>query len=208
MSGLVHRRGVMTLFSGQDDLYSHQVRIVIAEKKIEVDVIEVDENNKPEDLFDLNPYGTLPTLFDRDLALYQSDIIMEYLDERFPHPPMTPMYPVERAKNRLLMYRMRRDWFDLYEVIRTSDDLAKVDEARKKLTDSLTSIAPIFDNKKFFMGEEVSLLDAYILPLLWRLPSLGIDLPKVAAPLENYMKRAFARPEFVASLTDAEQELR
>jgi RNA polymerase-associated protein len=197
----------MTLFSGRLDIYSHQVRVVLGEKSITADVIDVDPNHKPEDLIDLNPYNTLPTLVDRDLVLYESNIIMEYLDERFPHPPLLPVYPVARAKSRLLVYRMQHDWFSLYDLI-VSKDQASAERAREELTESLIAVAPAFKDKDFFMSDEISLVDCYLLPLLWRLPELGISLPEAADPICDYADRLFAREGFQASLSEAERELR
>jgi RNA polymerase-associated protein len=204
---LANRRSVMTLFSGRTDIYSHQVRLVLGEKGISADIIDVDPNHKPEDLIDLNPYNTLPTLVDRDLVLYESDIIMEYIDERFPHPPLLPVYPVARAKCRLLIYRMQHDWFSLYDII-NSKDQASADRARKELKESLIAVAPAFADKPFFMSDEISLVDCYLAPLLWRLPKLGISLPEAADPICDYADRMFAREGFENSLSDAERELR
>lgn len=204
---LANRRSVMTLFSGRTDIYSHQVRVVLGEKGISADIIDVDPNHKPEDLIDLNPYNTLPTLVDRDLVLYESHIIMEYIDERFPHPPLLPVYPVARAKTRLLLYRMQHDWFSLYDII-TSKDEASADRARQELSESLTAVASAFRDKPFFMSDEISLLDCYLAPLLWRLPSIGISLPESADPLYDYADKMFAREGFQVGLSETERELR
>ena len=207
MVALANRRSVMTLFSGPIDLYSHQVRLVLSEKSIAADIIDVDPAHKPEDLVDLNPYNSLPTLVDRDLVLYESDIVMEYIDERFPHPPLLPVYPVARAKSRLLMRRMKNDWLSLYDRI-LENEPAVADQARQELIESLTSVAPLFADKPFFMHDEISLVDCYILPLFWRLPSLDMDLPAAAEPLLDYADRMFDREGFQQSLTEAELELR
>lgn len=204
---LANRRSVMTLFSGRTDVYSHQVRLVLGEKGITADIIEVDPNHKPEDLIDLNPYNTLPTLVDRDLVLYESNIVMEYIDERFPHPPLLPVYPVARAKSRLLIYRMQHDWFSLYDIIQSKDE-ASAERARKELAEGLTAVAPVFAEKPFFMSDEISLVDCYLAPLLWRLPSLDISLPESADPIMDYADRLFAREGFDISLSEAERELR
>lgn len=201
------RRSVMTLYSGENDLYSHRVRIVLAEKAVTVDVMNIDRNKPSEDLLELNPYNTLPTLVDRDLVLYDSNIIMEYLDERFPHPPLLPVYPVARAKSRLMMYRIDQDWYSLIDTIK---DGAKkeADAARKELQDSLTSLAPVFADMPYFLSEDFSLVDCCIAPLLWRLPSLGIKLPPRAKAVHKYAERIFERDAFETSLTEAERELR
>ena len=207
MASLANRRSVMTLFSANKDIYSHQVRFVLAEKGIAAEIEQVDPDHKPEDLVDLNPYNSLPTLVDRDLVLYESDIIMEYLDERFPHPPLLPVYPIARAKARLLLRRIKNDWFSLYELC-ISNDEATAQRAREELTESLTSIAPVFSSKAFFMSDEISLTDCYLTPLLWRLPSLGISLPAAADPLYDYADKMFQREGFKNSLTDSEREMR
>lgn len=201
------RRSVMTLYSGDTDLHSHRVRIVLAEKDVTVDILSVHAQNLPEDLLHLNPYSTLPTLVDRDLVLYQSNIIMEYLDERFPHPPLLPVYPVARAKSRLMMYRIEQDWYGLAEKIEGTNK-KEADSARKELFESLLKLAPVFGDTPYFLSEEFRLVDCCIIPLLWRLPKLGIELPVRAKPLLSYAKRMFKRPSFQASLSEAERELK
>jgi len=197
----------MTLYSGSADMESHQTRIVLAEKGIFVDIIEVDRREDIDDLYDLNPYNSVPTLVDRDLILYNSQIIMEYLDERFPHPPLLPVYPVARARSRLMMYRIDRDWCSLVKKIQENEgEIA--DQARKELKDGLMAVLPLFGDFPYFMSEEFSLIDCYLAPILWRLPSLGIELPKQAQPILNYAERVFERESFQVSLTEAEQELR
>lgn len=203
----VLKRSVMTLYSGALCPYSHRVRIVLAEKGVSVDILNVDPENPPEELLELNPYQSVPTLVDRDLVLYQSNIIMEYLDERFPHPPLLPVYPVARAKSRLMMYRIENDWYQLLNKALEGDATNK-DAARKELRDNLISLAPIFASMPYFMSEEFSLVDCYLAPLLWRLPSLDIDLPTQANAIKVYAKKLFQRESFQASLTEAERELR
>ncbi|MCE9677623.1 stringent starvation protein A [Shewanella sp. AS1] len=206
MAVAANKRSIMTLFSGADDLYSHQVRIVLAEKGVTVDVLQVDPNEMPEDLIELNPYNTVPTLVDRELVLYNSRIIMEYLDERFPHPPLMPVYPVSRGQARLMMHRIENDWYTLVDRIRNGD---RADAARKELQESLTAIAPIFNEMPYFMAEEFGLADCYLGPLLWRLPVLGIELDsRTAKEVKAYMTRIFDRDSFKASLTEAEREMR
>lgn len=204
----VIRRSVMTLYSGDLDPYSHQVRIVLAEKAVTVDIVNVDRNNPPEDLIHLNPYNTVPTLVDRDLVLYQPNIIMEYLDERFPHPPLLPVYPVARAKSRLMIHRIDQDWYVLMMKILADGDKKEVDNARKELTESLLSLAPVFGNMPYFLSEEFTLVDCCLAPLLWRLPLLGIEIPARAKAIQTYAKRLFKRDSFQASLTEAERELK
>ncbi|MBE7214025.1 stringent starvation protein A [Shewanella benthica] len=206
MAVAANKRSIMTLYSGADDLYSHQVRIVLAEKGVTVDVLEADPSEMPEDLIELNPYNTVPTLVDRELVLYNSRIIMEYLDERFPHPPLMPVYPVSRGQTRLMMHRIENDWYSLVERIRSGD---RADAARKELQESLTAIAPIFTEMPYFMAEEFGLADCYLGPLLWRLPVLGIELDNRAAKeVKAYMTRLFDRESFKASLTETEREMR
>lgn len=203
------KRAIMTLYSGDLDIYSHQVRIVLAEKGVNVDIINVDENHPSEDLLELNPYNTLPTLVDRELVLYQARVVMEYLDERFPHPPLLPVYPVARAKSRLMTYRIDRDWYSLYKAIQEGNPKS-TKTARTELKEGLLSLAPVFADSPYFLSEEFTLVDCCIAPLLWRLPHLGIELPNNASAkhVHEYMKRLFKRESFQASLTEAEKELR
>lgn len=203
------KRAIMTLYSGDLDIYSHQVRIVLAEKGVNVDIVNVDENHPSEDLLELNPYNTLPTLVDRELVLYQARVIMEYLDERFPHPPLLPVYPVARAKSRLMIYRIDRDWYSLYKTIKEGN-AKTIKTARNDLKEGLMSLAPVFADSPYFLSEEFTLVDCCIAPLLWRLPTLGIELPSNPAskPVHEYMKRLFKREGFQASLTEAELEQR
>jgi len=200
------RRSVMTLFSDPTNPYCHRVRIVLAEKSISVDIVDVCAQDLSDEVMDFNPYGTVPTLVDRDLRLYESRIIMEYLDERFPHPPLLPVDPVSRATSRLYMYRVERDWYILMDRILagTEDEVAT---ARKELRESLIATSPVFEAKPFFMNNEFSLVDCCVAPLLWRLPLLGIDLPARAQALSNYAKRIFTWPSFGKSLTEAEREM-
>ncbi|RYV00798.1 stringent starvation protein A [Shewanella sp. OPT22] len=206
MAVAANKRSIMTLFSGADDLYSHQVRIVLAEKGVTVDVLQVDPNELPEDLMELNPYNSVPTLVDRDLVLYESRIIMEYLDERFPHPPLMPVYPVSRGSSRLMMHRIENDWYSLVAKIKSGDN---ADQVRKELKESLTALAPIFAETPYFMSEEFGLVDCYLGPLLWRLPTMGIELDMQSSQhIHAYMTRIFERSSFKASLTEAEREMR
>ncbi|WP_163934809.1 stringent starvation protein SspA [Paraferrimonas sp. SM1919] len=206
MAIAANKRSVMVLYSGANDLYSHQTRIVLAEKGVTADVIQVDPNNLPEDLAELNPYNTVPTLVDRDLVLYESRIIMEYLDERFPHPPLMPVYPVSRGSSRLMMHRIDKDWYKLVHNIMNG---VNADVSRKQLQESLLALAPLFAETPYFMSEEFSLTDCYIAPLLWRLPVLGISIDTPAGKeIKAYMTRVFDRDSFKASLTEAEREMR
>jgi RNA polymerase-associated protein len=196
----------MTLFSGENCMYSHQVRIVLAEKGVSVDIHLTEKDNLPEALHEINPYGTVPTLIDRELGLYEANIIMEYLDERFPHPPLMPVYPVMRGRSRLMMHRIENDWYSLAKKIMANTDAAT---ARHELTEGLLAIAPIFNEAPYFMSEEFSLIDCYLAPLLWRLPELGIELSgQGSKEMKDYMMRLFERESFQASLTEAEREIR
>ncbi|WP_210396726.1 stringent starvation protein SspA [Motiliproteus sediminis] len=207
--GVMAKRSSMTFFSDGLSHYSHRVRIVLAEKGVAVDIIDSDPNNPPEELADINPYNSLPTLVDRELVLFEPNIMMEYLDERFPHPPLLPVYPVARAESRLFIHRIEKDWGQLIETILTSLDDDAVEEARKTLRESLVAIAPIFAEKPFFMSDEFTLVDCCMAPLLWRLEQLGIELPGQAGKLiQAYMDRLFERDSFQASLSEAEKEMR
>lgn len=207
--GVVAKRSSMTFFSHGEDHYSHRVRIVLAEKGVTVDVLDTDPDHLPEDVTSLNPYNSLPTLLDRDLVLYEANIMMEYLDERFPHPPLLPVYPVARAESRQLMYRIQRDWCGDVDTILANKDTATVEQARQNLRDNLITIAPIFNELPYFMSEEFTLVDCCAAPILWRLPVLGIELPeKSAKPLLKYMSRVFERESFRLSLSEAEKEMR
>jgi RNA polymerase-associated protein len=208
MAVAVNKRSVMTLFSGPSDLYSHQTRIVLAEKGVNFDSTTVDQDNPSEELAELTPNSNVPTLVDRELVLYNSRIIMEYLDERFPHPPLMPVYPVERAKSRLLMERVESEWYPLVAII-LSGDTAKAEKARIKLRAKILEVAPVFDHFTYFMSEEFTIVDCYMAPLLWRLPELKIDLGfDNVTGLKSYMVRVFERESFQASMTETEREIR
>src|SRR6185503_9603239 len=170
MTVIANRRSVMTLFSKPADPWSHRTRIVLAEKSITIDIVDVDDGNLPEDLLDLNPYNSVPTLVDRDLVLYDSRVIMEYLDERFPHPPLMPVDPVTRAQFRLALYRIERDWYTLLAQIDAEDDKKHLPKLRKVLADTIVQGVDLFKVKPYFMSDEFSLVDATIAPVLWRLP--------------------------------------
>ncbi|MES9872088.1 MAG: glutathione S-transferase N-terminal domain-containing protein [Candidatus Sedimenticola sp. 6PFRAG7] len=206
MAVVANKRSVMTLYSDAKSPYSHRVRLVLAEKSITVEIMDVDPVNISEDIMGLNPYGTLPTLVDRDLTLFESRIIMEYLDERFPHPPLLPVDPVARASSRLFMHRVDHDWYTLMnEILAGGKGVAK---ARKELRESLTVSAPIFAAKPFFMSDDFTLVDCSIAPMLWRLPMLGVELPASAKAVNDYAERMFERESFKACLTESELEMR
>ena len=197
----------MSLYSDPTDPASHAVRFVLAEKAINVEIHHVTVDDKPEDLNDLNPYSAILTLVDRDLVLYEPQIIMEYLDERFPHPPLMPVDPVARASNRLYRYRLQRDFYALVDDLENGDKGAS-NAARKCLRDHLSTLAPIFAQKTYFMSDDYSLVDCYLAPILWRLPAYGVRLPSHAKALQTFARRLFEREAFAQSLTEAEHELR
>lgn len=199
----------LACYSDPADHYSHRVRLVLAEKGVNVEIIDVLPGHCPPRLADANPYGSVPTLVDRDLALYESVVVMEYLDERYPHPALLPAYPVDRARSRLLIHRIQRDWVGLVDKIldpRTKEADRTV--ARKELRESLTGVSPVFADKPYFLSDELSLVDCCLLPILWRLPQLGIELPRPAKPLLDYMERMFSRKSFQDSLSTVEREMR
>jgi RNA polymerase-associated protein len=218
------RHSVMTLFSSAHDAHSHRTRLVLAEKGVSIDIVNVEPDSLPEDLLDLNPYHSVPTLVDRDLVLYDSRVIIEYLDERFPHPPLMPVDPVTRAQFRLALYRIERDWYEVAQQIeqdltekpaknqaaKPATKLPTKDgmKSRRILRDSILATSEVFEAKQFFLSDEFSLVDATIAPILWRLPYYDIDLPAQAQAVVKYANTLFARPSFRDSLSAAEQEMR
>ncbi|PZP74231.1 MAG: stringent starvation protein A [Stenotrophomonas maltophilia] len=207
MSNASSKRSVMTLFSNKNDIYCHQVKIVLAEKGVVYENEEVDLQALSEDLMELNPYGTLPTLVDRDLVLFSSRIIMEYLDERFPHPPLMPVDPLSRARIRLAMLRIEHDWVPQVQAIQLGNK-TQAEAGRKRLKELLTASLPLFKASKFFLNPEMSLADCAMAPIIWRLQSLDVPLPKDGKAIEDYGNRIFRHPGFVRSLTDQEKKLR
>ena len=210
--GVVAKHSSMIFYSDGNDHYSQRVRLVLAEKGVAVEIIDVEPGNLPEDLAGLNPYNSLPTLVDRDLALYESTVIMEYLDERFPHPPLLPVYPVARAQSRLYVHRIQKDLCGYVDnIVAGRSKETVIDRSRKELKESLMAIVPIFSfsEKPYFMSEEFTLVDCCVAPILWRLPVLGIELPpKHGKPIHEYMDRIFQRDAFQASLSEAELDMR
>jgi len=207
MALVANRRSVMTLFSNPTCPSSHRTRIVLSEKSINVDIVNVDGPKLPEDLLDLNPYHSVPTLVDRDLVLYDSRVIIEYLDERFPHPPLMPVDPVTRAQFRLALYRIEKDWYTLAETIGEADK-RKANKARKILRESILASAEVFSAKQFFLSDEFSLVDCSIAPILWRLKQFDIDIEGESKAIDKYCSRVFRRRSFKSSLTELEQEMR
>jgi stringent starvation protein A len=198
----------MTLFSAPDEPASHRTRIVLAEKDVEIEIVSVTPGRFPEDLLDLNPDHTLPTLVDRELVLYDSRIIIEYLDERFPHPPLMPVDPVSRAQFRLALHRIERDWYGIAAKLDTEPQGSDAPRLRGELRDLILQTADFVRNKPYFMSDEISLVDVTIAPLLWRLPRYQIELPRDSIPLQKYASRLFSRPGFRLSLSEQEREIR
>ena len=198
---------MMTLYSTITCPYSHRCRIVLHEKDMDFQVIDVDPNNKSEDLAVISPYGKAPVLVERDLILYESNIINEYIDDRFPHPQLMPADPVMRARARLLLYRFEQELFCHIAAFDGTDQKA-IDKARAVIADHLTIISPIFEKQKFMLGDEFSMLDVAIAPLLWRLEYFEIRLPKQAASLLKYSERLFSRPLFIDALSASEKVMR
>lgn len=199
----------LSCYSDPADHYCHRVRLVLAEKGVGVEILDVKPGQCPEKLVEVNPYASVPTLVDRDLALYEPGVILEYLEERYPHPPLLPVYPVVRANTRLLVHRIQRDWCSLVDrILDVRVPESQRAQARKELRESLTGVSPVFAEMPYFMSDELSLVDCCLLPILWRLPRLGVDLPRAAKPLLDYMERNFAREAFQASLSAAERNMR
>ena len=206
MATIATRRPAMTLYSRPECPLSHRVRIVLAEKNIGADVIDVDIENPPEDLIDLNTYDSLPALVDRDLVLYESRIIMEYLDERFPHPPLMPVDPVSRARTRMMLHRIDEDWYSVLDDLQ-GEDKARATQARKSICEGLILMSPILAKKPYFLSDEFALVECSLAPILWRLPHYGIELPAQAKAVKDYARRLFERESFQASLSEVEREL-
>lgn len=206
-SATTRTRTVLTLFSGREDVASHRARLVLAAKGVTYDLVIVDPANPPEDLLDLNPYHSVPTLVDRDLVLYDVNVISEYLDERYPHPPLMPVDPLSRARIRLGVARIERDWFPFVETIK-SGTKSTIETARKRLRESILASVPVFKASKFFLNPEMSLADCALAPLIWRLPSYGVALPREAQVVADYGERIFRSPGFARSMTDEERALR
>ena len=208
MPVIANRRSVLPLFSRPTDIHSHRTRLLLAEKNINIEIANVAGPGLPEDLMDLTPYHSVPTLVDRDLTLYDSRVIIEYLDERFPHPPLMPVDPVTRAQFRLALFRIETDWYSIAEEADTSSDGKLGTKSRKLLRESILQSTELFDARRYFLSDEFSLVDCTIVPLLWRLPVYGVDLGRDAEPIEDYLNRVCARRSFQQSLTELEQEMR
>ncbi|HVL57520.1 MAG TPA: glutathione S-transferase N-terminal domain-containing protein [Burkholderiaceae bacterium] len=203
---------MMVLYSGTTCPFSQRCRFVLFEKGMDFEIRDVDLYNKPEDISIMNPYGQVPILVERDLILYESNIINEYIDERFPHPQLMPADPVMRARARLFLFNFERELFVHVQQLERRDhnkDTSKqMERARQQIRDRLTQLTPIFMKNKFMLGEEFSMLDVAIAPLLWRLDHYGIEMPKTAAPLMKYAERIFSRPAYIEALTPSEKVMR
>ena len=200
MTSAANKRSIMTLFSDKTDIYCHQVKIVLAEKGVAYETELVDPKGVSEDLMELNPYGTVPTLVDRDLVLFNSRIIMEYLDERFPHPPLMPVYPVARGKSRLLMLRIEQDWYPTLVQAEKGTEAERT-AALNQLKEQMLAVSAIFAQSPYFMSEEFSLIDCYVAPLLWRMQELGVEFSGAGSKaIKAYMARVFERDSFMQSV--------
>ncbi len=206
MANITPRKAIMTVFSSPTCAMSHCARLVLHEKGVVADIEYYDLNEPPKELLQVNPTGVSPTLIERDLVLYDSRIIMEYLDERFPHPPLHQMDPVSRATARMLIKRIDQDWYHLLDEMLNSGE-KKSARAKKRLKESLSSAAPVFAAKPYFMNDEYSLVDCALAPLLWRLPSLGIDLGQLSESISQYANRVFLREAFQESLSPEEKDM-
>ncbi len=207
MAASPRMRNALTLFSSTDCVLCHRVRLVLAAKGVTYDLIPVDPQNPPEDLIDLNPYHSVPTLVERELVLYAASVVSEYLDERYPHPPLMPVDPLSRGRLRLAMLRLEMEWVPQVQAIQNGNK-AQAEAARRRLKDLLLASLPLFKASKFFLNPEMSLADCAMAPIIWRLPALGIALPKEAKLIEDYGLRIFRNPGFLRSMTPEEKGLR
>ncbi|MGB6008241.1 glutathione S-transferase N-terminal domain-containing protein [Castellaniella sp.] len=201
---------MMVLYSGTTCPFSQRCRFVLFEKGMDFEIRDIDLYNKPEDIAVMNPYGQVPILVERDLVLYESNIINEYIDERFPHPQLMPADPIMRARTRLFLYNFEKELFvhvSTLENRNITDEKAR-DAARANIRDRLAQLAPLLVKNKFMLGDEFSMLDVAVAPLLWRLAHYGIELPKSAAPIQKYAERLFSRPAYIEALTPSEKVMR
>ena len=202
---------MMVLYSGTTCPFSHRCRFVLFEKGMDFEIRDIDLYNKPEDISVMNPYGQVPILVERDLILYESNIINEYIDERFPHPQLMPADPVMRARTRLFLYNFEKELFIHVAALEdrtTKSDEKRLNAARAAIRDRLSQLAPLLLKNKYMLGEEFSMLDVAMAPLLWRLDHYGIELPKTAAPIQKYGERIFSRPAYIEALTPSEKVMR
>ena len=207
MTAAIKGRSTMALYSSDRSIHCHRVRFVLAEKGINVDIINIsDDESAAADLAELNPYNETPTLVDRDLLLHNAGVINDYLDERYPHPPLMPVDPVSRARLRLIHHRVIRDWYPMAEQIENADP-DEADKVRQQLTESIVAANDLFKHSDFVLGDELSLVDCTLAPLFWRLPVYGINLGKPGATIQGYIQRLISRKSFKVSLTRAEREM-
>jgi stringent starvation protein A len=202
---------MMVLYSGTTCPFSQRCRLVLFEKGMDFEVRDVDLFNKPEDISTMNPYGQVPILVERELILYESNIINEYIDERFPHPQLMPADPLMRSRARLMLFNFEKELFvhvNVLENEKTKHSEKAHDRARSEIRDRLTTLAPLFLRNKYMLGDEFSMLDVAVAPLLWRLDHYGIELSKTAAPLMKYAERIFSRPAYIEALTPSEKVMR
>ena len=203
---------MMVLYSGTTCPFSQRCRFVLFEKGMDFEIRDVDLYNKPEDISIMNPYGQVPVLVERDLILYESNIINEYIDERFPHPQLMPADPVMRARTRLFLFNFESELFVHVQTLERRDhdkDTARtMERARTQIRERLTQLTPIFVKNRFMLGDEFSMLDVAMAPLLWRLDHYSIEMPKTAAPLMKYAERIFSRPAYIEALTPSEKVMR
>lgn len=207
----ITQRTSMALYSDPNSHYSHRVRIVLQEKGLSTEIIDMTQENMHSDLLEINPNAEIPVLIDRDICLYDSLVLMEYLEERFPHPPLMPVYPVIKARSRLFILRIEQEWSkDLDYLALNPKPGSKTQKSKKDLKSNILSASPIFNEHPYFMSEDFSLIDCCVAPILWRLPALGIDISKdkKAKPIYQYMERVFSRDSFKASISEVEQEMR
>jgi len=206
MTQIVHPRTVLTLYTNADGIQCHRVRLILAAKGVTYEREMVDPANPPEDLVEINPYGDMPTLAERDMVLYDTAVVCEYLDERYPHPPLMPIDPLSRARLRLAAARIEYDWLPLIDTINEGGRPA--DTARRHLREQLLTSVPLFKASRFFLNPEMSLADCLVAPVIWRLPMLGVDLGREGKPIVDYGERIFHSQGFARSLTDAERAMR
>ena len=207
MTAAIKGRSTMALYSSDRSIHCHRVRFVLAEKGINVDIINISDNDSAAaDLAELNPYNETPTLVDRDLLLHNAGVINDYLDERYPHPPLMPVDPVSRARLRLIHHRVIRDWYPMADKIENAEP-AEADKVRQQLTESIVAANDLFKHSDFVLGDELSLVDCTLAPLFWRLPVYGINLGKPGATVQGYIQRLISRRSFKISLTRAEREM-
>ena len=207
----ITQRTSMALYSDPNSHYSHRVRIVLQEKGLSTEIIDMTQENMHSDLLEINPNAEIPVLIDRDICLYDSLVLMEYLEERFPHPPLMPVYPVIKARSRLFILRIEQEWSKNLDYLALNPKPgSKTQKSKKDLKSNILSASSIFNEHPYFMSEDFSLIDCCVAPILWRLPALGIDISKdkKAKPIYQYMERVFSRDSFKASISEVEQEMR